>query len=122
MLIVPSDVSQRSSHLHQSNPPNPSQIPAKDLLGVTVLLITCLYRGREFVRIGYYVNNEYDSQELRDNPPETADVSRIIRSVLADKARVTRFPIEWDETPVEGVPFPPQQSAVEAVAEGSMSL
>ena len=30
------------------------------------------------------------------NPPEKVDQSRIIRSLLADKPRITRFNIEWD--------------------------
>ena len=38
--------------------PDQSLIPVSDLVGVTVVLITCSYREKEFVRIGYYVNNE----------------------------------------------------------------
>lgn len=110
----------------QAPPPDPKSIPTKDIVGVTVMLITCLYRNREFVRIGYYVTNEYDTQELRDNPPDTPDISRLTRTIIADKARVTRFPIPWDEAPSELAPFPmpPQQpaSALEAGADGSMSL
>ena len=30
------------------------------------------------------------------NPPEKVDQNRIIRSLLADKPRITRFDIEWD--------------------------
>ena len=30
------------------------------------------------------------------NPPEKVDKNRIIRSLLADKPRITRFDIEWD--------------------------
>uniref|UniRef100_A0A672QSS1 Anti-silencing function 1Bb histone chaperone n=1 Tax=Sinocyclocheilus grahami TaxID=75366 RepID=A0A672QSS1_SINGR len=44
-------------------------IPESDAVGVTVVLITCTYRGQEFIRIGYYVNNEYTDPELRENPP-----------------------------------------------------
>lgn len=32
------------------------------------------------------------------NPPEKVDQSRIIRSLLADKPRITRFNIEWDNS------------------------
>ena len=39
------------------------------MLGVTVVLLTCSYRDNEFVRIGYYVNNEYNDPELSENPP-----------------------------------------------------
>jgi histone chaperone ASF1 len=64
-------------------------------VGVTVLLITCSYKKKEFIRIGYYVNVEYETQELRDNPPERADISRMTRNILAEKPKVTRFPIDW---------------------------
>jgi histone chaperone ASF1 len=49
------------------------------------------------VRVGYYVNNEYDSDELRESPPETPQPERVLRTILADKPRVTRFPIRWDD-------------------------
>lgn len=45
---------------------------------------------------GYYVNNEYDLQELNENPPEEVDVARVIRNILADSPRVTRFDIKWE--------------------------
>ena len=44
----------------QADPPKPDLIPPGDLLGVTVCIITCSYREKEFIRIGYYVNNEHD--------------------------------------------------------------
>jgi histone chaperone ASF1 len=67
------------------------------MIGVTVVLITCSYNDAEFVRVGYYVNNEYDCEELRETPPEVPIPERIIRTILGDKPRVTRFPIKWDE-------------------------
>lgn len=33
------------------------------------MLLTCSYKEKEFVRVGYYVNNEYSDSELRENPP-----------------------------------------------------
>jgi len=83
----------------QVDPPDITKIPKGDLLGVTVILLTCSYRSREFIRVGYYVNNEYSEQfpELRETPPEVPDLSIIIRNILAEKPRVTRFPIPWDE-------------------------
>jgi len=47
--------------------PDPAQIPSGDLLGVTVVLLECLYRERVFVRVGYYVSNENP-----DDPPASA--------------------------------------------------
>jgi histone chaperone ASF1 len=53
----------------QADPPNPALIAEDDLVGVTVVLITCSYLGREFVRIGYYVNNEYTEPFEGEFPP-----------------------------------------------------
>ncbi|KAF1776736.1 Histone-fold [Phytophthora cactorum] len=57
----------------QSDPPNPDMIPDEDKVGVTVALVTCSYRGREFVRVGYYVNNDYADPFLLENPPARVD-------------------------------------------------
>lgn len=81
----------------QAAAPDPALIPAGELLGVTVIILSCFYRESEFVRVGYYVANEYDTEELRDEPPETVLLSRVVRSILADKPRVTRYPISWGE-------------------------
>ena len=101
----------------QADPPDPAALPAEEVLGVTVVLVTCSYKEREFVRVGYYVNNEYivdnhdnaaaaegqQQEEEGDNdtnkPPLVfgphMDVSKIQRQILADKPRVTKFPIPW---------------------------
>lgn len=31
---------------------------------------------QEFIRVGYYVNNEYAEEELRDNPPDKPAIDR----------------------------------------------
>nr|XP_046166489.1 histone chaperone asf1b-B-like [Oncorhynchus gorbuscha] len=59
-------------------------------------LITCTYNGQEFIRIGYYVNNEYTDPELRENPPVKPDYTQLQRNILASNPRVTRFHINWD--------------------------
>ena len=116
--------------------PNIAQLPETDVLGVTVVLVTCSYKEREFVRIGYYVNNEYLHPDYVAAPsakPETAettttledtanappdaseeavalpppppisirdvDFSLVQRQILADKPRVTKFPIAWGDLP-----------------------
>ena len=71
-------------------------IPETDLIGVTVVLIVCSYNEQEFVRVGYYVNNEYEDPEMRENPPEKVDLTKITRNILSEKPRVTRVPIRWD--------------------------
>jgi histone chaperone ASF1 len=79
----------------QAEAPDVSKIPEEDIVGVTVILITCSYREQEFVRVGYYVNNEYGQDVDPENPPRPIDLSKLVRSILADKPRVTRFPIQW---------------------------
>ncbi|KAF9904702.1 Histone chaperone asf1 [Linnemannia zychae] len=88
----------------QADAPKPELIPHNDIVGVTVILITCSYQDKEFVRIGYYVNNDYLEQELRDNPPEQIAYEKLFRSILAEKPRVTRFPINWDNPMIEEQP------------------
>jgi len=118
----------------QADAPDPSQLAQDDLLGVTVVLVTCSYREREFVRVGYYVNNEYHnpnapvvtentttpSPQLNSDGstptpavegtptevippsaiPNPVPLEHIQRQILADKPRVTKFPISWgDEQP-----------------------
>ena len=70
--------------------PDPAKIPAADLLGVTVVLVCCAYKGQEFLRIGYYVNNEAPEGEA----PSKANVTR---TLLAEQPRVTRVDIDWGE-------------------------
>eukprot|EP00898_Chlorokybus_atmophyticus_P004486 jgi/Chlat1/5038/Chrsp329S00827 len=85
----------------QTDAPDPTRIPVADLVGVTVLLLTCSYNEQEFLRVGYYVNNEYTEEELRENPPETPILDKVQRNILADKPRVTKFPVKFDEPPDE---------------------
>lgn len=136
--------------------PLPSRIPSSDLIGVTVILLTCSYNDQEFVRVGYYVNTEYEEGELKDAfdkanlvadanaaevdddeedeedgddeenddddesvdrkrkkedageklveeikvdtiraPDPTKHVEKLVRCVLGEKPRVTRFNIKW---------------------------
>ena len=107
----------------QADPPDPAHIPK--LLGVTVVLLTCSYREKEFIRIGYYVNIEYpqaegaaaraaaagaqeDETAMEEEEDEDAaaepeqilpagyNIADVTRNILAEKPRVTRFPIDWD--------------------------
>ena len=61
----------------KADSPDPKRIPIQDAVGVTVLLLTCSYRKQEFVRIGYYVNNEYIDAELKENPPDKTDFQKV---------------------------------------------
>ena len=97
--------------LFQADPPSPELIPASELVSVTVILLSCSYADREFVRVGYYVNNEYDTEELRENPPAKVQVEHVVRNILAEKPRVTRFNIVWDNEPLDE--YPPEQNVEE---------
>lgn len=80
----------------QADPPDTSKIPLQDAVGVTVVLLTCSFRRKEFIRVGYYVNNEYMDPELKENPPAIPDYTKLQRNILATRPRVTKFKIEWD--------------------------
>ncbi|XP_016139810.1 histone chaperone asf1b-B-like [Sinocyclocheilus grahami] len=88
----------RHMFVFQADAPNTGLIPESDAVGVTVVLITCTYRGQEFIRIGYYVNNEYTDPELRENPPVKPNYTQLQRNILASNPRVTRFHINWEAT------------------------
>ncbi|KAK4514801.1 uncharacterized protein ATC70_002406 [Mucor velutinosus] len=94
--------------------PKVELLPKADLLEVTVVLLSCLYNDKEFVRVGYYVNNEYTDEQLRENPPEQVLIDQLQRNILADKPKVTRYMIDWTN-PENTVPQQPeqQQSATE---------
>jgi len=81
--------------IFEADPPNTKKIPDAEILGVTVILLTCAYDSREFVRVGYYVNNEYESDELNADPPAKPLLEKVRRNILAEKPRVTRFAIKW---------------------------
>ncbi|KAF3763066.1 the histone deposition protein Asf1 [Cryphonectria parasitica EP155] len=81
--------------IFEADAPDTKRIPDAEVLGVTVVLLTCAYDGREFVRVGYYVNNEYETEELSADPPAKPIIEKIRRNILAEKPRVTRFAIKW---------------------------
>ncbi|XP_072946707.1 histone chaperone asf1 [Epargyreus clarus] len=89
----------------QAPPPDVTRIPENDALGVTVVLLTCSYRGQEFVRVGFFINNEYSESEpeLRENPPSKPQFDKVVRNILASEPRVTRFKINWVESDAAAV-------------------
>jgi len=77
------------------DPPDPAKIPNEsDLLGVTVLMLTALYRRQEFFRCSYFIYNNYEDESLVEEgelQPEN-----ITRSILVDKPRLRVYEIIWD--------------------------
>jgi histone chaperone ASF1 len=128
--------------LHQAPAPAADLIPDKvivlhssrelnrtsqDLLDVTVLLLTCSCKNQEFIRIGYYVNNDFGSnQQLVENPPEQVrphlkDIRREI--VNRENPRVTRFQINWtdrDTQPPAELQMPQPQEVEDVGMEDDM--
>ena len=62
----------------QADQPDPEKIPVADAIGVTAVLLTCSYKEHEFVRVGYFVNNDYIDPELKDNPPPVPQFDKVI--------------------------------------------
>lgn len=79
----------------RADPPDLLRIPNSEIIGVTVILLSCSYENREFVRVGYYVNNEYTDEAIRLDPPTKPVIEKVQRQILAEKPRVTRFAIKW---------------------------
>lgn len=109
----------RHRFVFQAESPDVSRIPEQDAVGVTIVLITCSYRGQEFVRVGYFINNDYADPEMRENPPPKPMFDQLIRNILATKPRVTRFKINWDDSPQNGTSHG-EQMLVDNFATASM--
>ena len=76
--------------------PDYTKIPEEDILGVTAIILTCSYNNQEFFRVGYYLNNIYNDEELALDPPEKVVIEKVYRYILHDKPRITKFNINWD--------------------------
>lgn len=110
-VLLPADNPGRFMFVLQVDGPNPGLIPASDIAGVTIVLLTCSYKNAEFVRVGYYVSNEYPTPELNENPPATPVVTDITRTIAAHDPRVTKFPHKFDFTePLAGTAADPELS------------
>eukprot|EP01006_Ploeotia_vitrea_P007935 TRINITY_DN1860_c0_g1_i1.p1 TRINITY_DN1860_c0_g1~~TRINITY_DN1860_c0_g1_i1.p1 ORF type:complete len:173 (+),score=27.70 TRINITY_DN1860_c0_g1_i1:49-519(+) len=77
--------------------PDASRIPPDDLLGVTVLLLVCEYKEQEFIRVGWYVNNDIKDghDDMFVTNPAKMDVNNITRNILINQPRVTTKTIDW---------------------------
>lgn len=78
-------------------PPDPKKIPDDDLLGATVAMVTCSYGGKEFIRIGYWISNSYAEPLAEgESAPKPCPPEKVVRNILSDRPRVTRWTIPWD--------------------------
>lgn len=96
-VLVGPLVGGKHRFVFQADGPDAVKIPIGDVVGVTVVLLTCSYANQEFIRVGYYVNNEYADPELKENPPAVVNFEKLQRNLLATSPRVTRFRIDWND-------------------------
>lgn len=73
------------------------------------------YLDQEFVRIGYFVNNDYSEPFEPENYPNPVDINLLFRSILANEPRVTRYAIDWTGQAPVGAPL-------EAVQDGEVPI
>ena len=76
--------------------PKIEKIPENDVIGVAAILLCCSYNNQEFFRCGYYLNINYDNEEMNINMPEKIAVDHLMRNLLADKPRIVRYEIDWE--------------------------
>jgi histone chaperone ASF1 len=103
-VVGPYAVGLNRFQLEADAAPDPALIPPQDLLDTTALLLVGKYRNREFVRVGYFVNNapaETASAEtlllvndLAAEPKARAD--HLFREVSISTPRLTTYMIGWD--------------------------
>ncbi len=62
----------KNKFVFQAPAPDPAKIPNKDLLEVTVILLTCSYNDAEFIRIGtsraHILSSSHSLRSIRSNP------------------------------------------------------
>lgn len=110
-VLLPANNTGRFKFVLQVDAPKSSLIPTSDLIGVTIILLTCSYKDTEFVRVGYYVSNEYPTAELNENPPPVPLIDQIKRTIASHDPRVTKFPHKFDFCqPLAGTPNDPELS------------
>ena len=80
----------------EADAPDITKIPKDDVLGITAIILNCSYNNQEYFRVGYYVNNHYQTENENSDIPEVLDPSKIIRQINNTKPRITKFKINWD--------------------------
>jgi histone chaperone ASF1 len=50
--------------------------------------------GKTTLELGREQNTEYDSEEMKENPPNKVQFDKLVRDI-STKPRVTRFQIKW---------------------------
>lgn len=118
-VLVGPVVEGRHRFVFEADGPDPSKIPSSEIVGVTVLLLRCSYREQQFIKIGWFVANEYTDPELKENPPAAPLLDQLQRTVCIDDVRVTTYAIKWDDSQEEEYP-PEENNEEEASVEGGI--
>lgn len=122
-VVVGPIIAGKHMFVFEADAPDIAKIPKEDAVGVTVVLLTCSYNSQEFIRVGYYVNNEYSDPEMKENPPLEPQFPKLQRNILATCPRVTRFKVDWGDgegTSNENQPPPP--SGIENTESNQMAV
>jgi histone chaperone ASF1 len=77
--------------------PDPSKIPPENIQDITILLLKCFYDGKMFSKIGWFVTNEYEEEELQLNKPAQPILEKLKRQIKIDDVRVTNYTCCWRE-------------------------
>lgn len=83
-VLLPASNTGRFKFVLQVPAPDASRIPPADILGVTIVLLTCSYRTHEFIRVGYYVNNEHPDHKPAQENAQDADEGEGAELTIAD--------------------------------------
>jgi len=78
-------------------PPDYSTLSLQQIIGVTIILLVISYKNHEFMRVGYYLNNEILLKEDEtEKIKNKLSLEYIKREILTTKPRVTIFPCLFD--------------------------
>jgi hypothetical protein len=85
-------------YFFQADAPDDSKIPPENIQDITLLLLKCLYDGKMFSKIAWFVTNEYvDDEELQMNKPAKPILEKLKRQIQTDDVRVTNYTCAWRE-------------------------
>uniref|UniRef100_A0A1I8AF51 Anti-silencing function protein 1 n=1 Tax=Steinernema glaseri TaxID=37863 RepID=A0A1I8AF51_9BILA len=95
--VIESIRAGRHKFVFEADGPDVTKLPKEFIVGVTVLLLHCKYNNKNFMKIGYFVANEYTDEELINEPPVEPIIEKVVRSVKTDDLRVHFNMINWDD-------------------------
>jgi histone chaperone ASF1 len=76
-------------------PPIYLDIPFEEIIGLTVILLKFWYKKKEFIRLGYFINNELNEEGIMQLTKDEKNLSlnHITRKILIDQPRITYYPV-----------------------------